>query len=60
MFQGLYIEVDVGRSMEERHRIEIDNPKHTLHRFININPKLSSIEGERFKMIMYKLIEEPF
>lgn len=46
--------------MEGRNRIVINDMKHTLHRFANINPKSSSSEDERFKLIMYKIIEEPF
>jgi hypothetical protein len=46
--------------MAARDRVMINNTKHTLHRLENLNSRLSSSEDERFRSIIYKIIEEPF
>lgn len=44
--------------MNEVHRIMINNTKHMLNRSGNLNLRLSRDEDERFKSIMYKIIEK--
>jgi len=46
--------------MVARDRVMINNTKHTLHRLENLNSRLSLGEDERFRSIMYKIIEEQF
>jgi len=46
--------------MKGKHRIEFDNPRHTLHRVVDVDYRLSSDENEKFKKIMFKIIEDPF
>lgn len=44
--------------MEGKHRIVINNTKHTLHRLGKPNTRLSLDEDEQFRSIMYKIIED--